>query len=128
MGLVMMSANFVPSRNWIGRLLLFAALMLPTLAVAAEGEEKPVGDENETVSFYRQVRPILQRSCSGCHQPAKLGGKLLLTSFEGLKQGGENGAGFEPGDPDRRADPDHRSEGQRQESQSADGFFQLGAQ
>jgi WD40 repeat protein/mono/diheme cytochrome c family protein len=96
----MMSANFVPSRNWIGRLLLFAALMLPTLAVAAEGEEKPVGDENETVSFYRQVRPILQRSCSGCHQPAKLGGKLLLTSFEGLKQGGENGAGFEPGDPD----------------------------
>jgi WD40 repeat protein len=99
MGLVMMSANIGPGRSWIGRLLLFVALVLPTIAVAADGEEKSAG-EADAISFYRQVRPILQRSCSGCHQPAKLGGKLLLTSFEGLKTGGENGAGFEPGDPD----------------------------
>ena len=94
------SLNSVPSQNWSGRLLLVVALVLPTMVVAAEGDEKPAGDDVEKVSFYRQVRPILQRSCSGCHQPAKLGGKLLLTSFEGLKKGGENGEGFEPGDPD----------------------------
>ncbi len=54
----------------------------------------------QPVSFYRQVRPILQRNCTGCHQPAKDGGKLVLTSYDGLKKGGENGAGFEPGKPD----------------------------
>lgn len=52
------------------------------------------------VSFYRQVRPILQRNCSGCHQPAKAGGKLVVTSFEALKAGGDNGAGIVPGKPD----------------------------
>jgi WD40 repeat protein/mono/diheme cytochrome c family protein len=56
---------------------------------------KPTGP----VSYYRQVRPILQRSCSGCHQPAKRGGKLLLTSYEGLKAGGENGAALVSGKP-----------------------------
>lgn len=52
------------------------------------------------VSYYRQVRPILQRHCSGCHQPAKAGGKLDLTSFEDFRKGGENGAGFVVGKPD----------------------------
>ncbi|MFO0918070.1 MAG: c-type cytochrome domain-containing protein [Planctomycetaceae bacterium] len=55
-------------------------------ALAAE-EEKPV-------SYYRQIRPILQRHCSGCHQPAKAGGNLLLTGFAEFQKGGENGPGF----------------------------------
>ena len=42
----------------------------------------------------------MQRSCSGCHQPAKQGGKLLLTSYAGLKAGGENGPAFVPGKPE----------------------------
>jgi WD40 repeat protein len=46
------------------------------------------------------VRPILQRSCSGCHQPAKAGGKLILTTYATLKTGGEGGVGFEAGKPD----------------------------
>lgn len=57
-------------------------------------------EETQPVSFYRQVRPILQRHCSGCHQPAKKGGKLLLTSFADFKKGGENGESFTPGQPD----------------------------
>lgn len=44
------------------------------------------------VSYYREVRPILQRHCSGCHQPARAGGKLVLTSFEDLQRGGAQGA------------------------------------
>src|SRR5262249_20161514 len=52
------------------------------------------------VSFSRQVLPILQRKCQGCHQPAKAGGKLILTSYEALKAGGESGAAIEPGKPD----------------------------
>ena len=57
-------------------------------------------DDPKPASFYRQVRPILQRHCVGCHQPAKRGGKLMLTTFEGFKQGGENGNSFTPGKPD----------------------------
>jgi WD40 repeat protein len=52
------------------------------------------------VSFYRQVRPILQRSCTGCHQPAKAGGKMVLTSYAAAKTGGEQGPGFEAGKPE----------------------------
>ena len=52
------------------------------------------------VSFYRQVRPILQRHCSGCHQPSKQGGNLQLISYELFKKGGENGGSFVPGKPD----------------------------
>ena len=60
---------------------------------------KPV-DPNAPVSFAKQVLPILQRKCQGCHQPAKSQGKLVLTAYEGLKTGGESGPGFEVGKPD----------------------------
>src|SRR5207245_3467359 len=72
---------------------------LSVVATAARGaDEKPV--PSGPVSFYRQVRPVLQRNCTGCHQPAKAGGKLLLTSYGATKAGGEQGVGFEPGKPD----------------------------
>ena len=64
-----------------------------TVPLSAEDAEKPV-------SYYRQVRPILQRHCSGCHQPAKAGGKLLLTGHAEFQTGGENGPAFVPGKPD----------------------------
>ena len=69
-------------------------------SVVTMAEEESVDNPAEPVSFYRQVRPILQRSCAGCHQPAKQGGKLLLTSFEALKKGGEAGEGFVAGKPE----------------------------
>lgn len=75
------------------------ALLLATLPAVSQEETTEAGDP-EPVSYYRQVRPVLQRHCTGCHQPAKQGGKLVLTSYEDLKKGGEGGAGFEPGDAD----------------------------
>jgi WD40 repeat protein len=82
----------------------FAAIGLAlaglTFRVSIAADQKAVAKQTGPVSFYRQVRPILQRSCSGCHQQAKRGGKLLLTSYEGLKAGGENGPAFVPGKPD----------------------------
>ncbi len=63
-------------------------------------QEQLADQEQQQVSFYRQVRPILQRHCSGCHQPAKKGGQLLLTSFADFQKGGENGEAFTPGKPD----------------------------
>jgi WD40 repeat protein len=52
------------------------------------------------VSYYRQVRPLLQRHCSGCHQPAKAGGKLVMMSAAQLLTGGERGPSVVAGQPD----------------------------
>lgn len=79
--------------------LLVAVLLtfLSAMPLSAAEDVKPV---QERVSYYRHVRPILQRHCSGCHQPAKQGGMLQLISYELFQKGGENGASFVPGKPD----------------------------
>jgi hypothetical protein len=53
------------------------------------------------VSFQKQIQPILQRRCQGCHQPASQGGKLVVTSYALLKAGGNSGPVFQPGAPDK---------------------------
>jgi WD40 repeat protein len=45
------------------------------------------------VSFFRDVRPIVQRQCQGCHQPNLRSSNLDLTSYEGFKTGGKHGPG-----------------------------------
>jgi WD40 repeat protein len=52
------------------------------------------------VSYFREVRPILQRQCQGCHQPAMLSSGLDLTTFEGFRAGGKRGATYQPGSPE----------------------------
>jgi WD40 repeat protein/mono/diheme cytochrome c family protein len=42
--------------------------------------------------YFRDVRPLLQRQCQGCHQPNLKSSGLDLTSYEGLKAGGKRGA------------------------------------
>ncbi|MHB1559750.1 MAG: c-type cytochrome domain-containing protein [Isosphaeraceae bacterium] len=52
------------------------------------------------VSYDRQVRPILQAQCQGCHQPAKAGGAYVMTAFDRMIKGGESGeAAILPGKP-----------------------------
>jgi len=45
------------------------------------------------VSYFRDVRPIIQRQCQGCHQPNLKSSNLDLTSYEGLQSGGKHGPG-----------------------------------
>src|SRR5687768_16241168 len=52
------------------------------------------------VSYYKQIWPVVQRQCQGCHQPAKRGGKLVMTSYEEFKSGGDGGEAFVAGKPD----------------------------
>ena len=35
----------------------------------------------KAVSYYSAVRPILVKSCQGCHQPAKASGKIVLADY-----------------------------------------------
>ena len=60
----------------------------------------PAAAQEEAPSYYRDVWPVIQQRCQGCHQPAQLGGELNLTNFEGLAAGGMNGAAFVAGKPD----------------------------
>src|SRR5687768_9430628 len=64
--------------------LLCRLTMSATLAAASLSAAEP--------SYFRDVRPILQRSCQGCHQPNLKSSNLDLTTFEGLKAGGKRGS------------------------------------
>src|SRR3954452_17311196 len=44
----------------------------------------------EEGSYYKQIRPILQAQCQGCHQPAKAKGGYVMTDFARLLAGGED--------------------------------------
>lgn len=61
-----------------------------TVLFAAEEKAKPVGGDAKQVSFFKQIRPIFQAKCHGCHQPAKAGGEYVMTSFDKLLSGGES--------------------------------------
>ncbi|WP_031500477.1 PSD1 and planctomycete cytochrome C domain-containing protein [Bryobacter aggregatus] len=57
-------------------------------------------DKRELVEqFEMKVRPILAKSCYGCHTQAAMGG-LRMDSREGLLQGGKSGAAVVEGKPE----------------------------
>jgi mono/diheme cytochrome c family protein len=65
-------------------------------AVFGAALQKPPG---APVSYYEEVRPILQANCQGCHQPSKAKGGYVMTSFSKLLAGGEkDGVAIVPGD------------------------------
>ncbi|MBC8003283.1 MAG: PD40 domain-containing protein [Opitutaceae bacterium] len=51
------------------------------------------------VSFHREIAPILQKSCNGCHRPGKEKGGVTLNSYSGLVKGGKHGEILSPGKP-----------------------------
>jgi len=53
-----------------------------------------------TVSFERDVRPILQASCESCHGDTRTSG-LDLRTRDGALKGGDNGAAIVPGRADQ---------------------------
>ena len=70
--------------------------LVVTIPVFAEEPAEQAADAK--VSYYKQIRPIFQANCQGCHQPAKRGGEYVMTSHESLLQGGESGdASIVPG-------------------------------
>jgi WD40 repeat protein len=43
------------------------------------------------VSYWKQVRPVFQANCQGCHQPAKDKGGYVMTEFARLLGSGDSG-------------------------------------
>jgi mono/diheme cytochrome c family protein len=48
-------------------------------------------DDPPAVSYYKDIRPIFQQHCNGCHQPAKPMGGFVTTSHADLFKAGERG-------------------------------------
>ena len=60
----------------------------------------PVSSADEP-SYLRDVRPILDRSCTSCHQAASKQSDLDLTTYAGLQAGGRRGPAFVAGAPEQ---------------------------
>jgi hypothetical protein len=65
-------------------------------AEAPKAAPSPTGQSE----FRATIQPILERVCTNCHNPDKRKGELLLTTVDGIRKGGENGAVLVPGKPD----------------------------
>ncbi len=81
------------------RLLLLAAIFTVaavafnwsrTALLAEQGSTAATAKTGGKVSFSKQVRPLLQDNCYGCHQPAKAQGGFEMISRAGLLRGGES--------------------------------------
>jgi mono/diheme cytochrome c family protein len=105
------SVEWVPVRLFdeytmhTGRLSVFWSLFAISVGLnyclAAATEEGDAREEAAQISFYRDVRPIFQARCHGCHQPARPGGEFVMTDFARLVRGGESGEpAIKPGTPE----------------------------
>ncbi len=52
-------------------------------------------------SYLRDVRPILDKNCTSCHQPASKQSDLDLTTYAGFQAGGKRGPAFLAGSPEQ---------------------------
>jgi len=68
----------------------FAGMPFSLSAAAPPAKQEPV-DPDAPVSYWKQIRPIFQAQCQGCHQPAKSKGGYVMTGFDQLISGGESG-------------------------------------
>ena len=75
--------NYKPLLTGLGVLTLTAASLL-----AAPADKKPA--PTKQVSYYKDVRPVFQANCQGCHQPAKSRGGYVMTDFKLLLGAGDS--------------------------------------
>src|SRR5260221_3509193 len=66
---------------WVGSVWILA--QSAPHANGADGGGKPA-QAGDQVSYYKQVRPIFQAQCLGCHQPAKSRCGLVMTNLARL--------------------------------------------
>jgi WD40 repeat protein len=73
-------------------MIALVALILVHVAANIFAQDGPV-------SYYRDIRPILNSNCNACHKPEKNKGELDMTSFASLMKGGKHGVAVVPGGP-----------------------------
>jgi len=79
--------------GWSARISL-AISLVASCSAATPSTQAPV-------SYFREILPLFQANCQGCHQPAKAKGGYVLTEFENLLNPGESGkVPINAGNPD----------------------------
>lgn len=86
------------ARPLTGAVILLALLGSPLIgAEAPEAAKLP-----SEVSYYRDIRPLFQQHCQGCHQPARAKGNYVMTNHADLLKPGESKeTAVVPGQPDK---------------------------
>src|SRR2546427_13302380 len=80
------------------------ALFVGAHCGGAENQRTEAKPAAAKISYYHEIRPILQANCQGCHQPAKNKGGYVMTDFKRLLVGGDNeGAAIVPKHADKSA-------------------------
>ena len=71
-------------------------------ALSTAKEPEKAAAAKRPISYYKEIRPIFQANCQGCHQPAKAKGDYVMTDFAKLLAGG-NGKekAIVPGSPNK---------------------------
>ncbi|MFN0017282.1 MAG: c-type cytochrome domain-containing protein [Pirellulaceae bacterium] len=98
-------AEFVTIKKWISEGAKFdgtdAKANLNTLtagnAAATPMVEIKTATGKETVSFAKDIAPVLASTCVNCHGARRPGGNFSLATFEGLLKGGDSGSPIQSG-------------------------------
>ena len=69
----------------------FICFRLARARLAAEIDVKKLPAAASSYDFDRDIRPLLEQACVGCHGETKQKGKFRLDTRDGLLKGGEDG-------------------------------------
>ena len=90
-----MLTNKARTGRRMGAILALFAFAISTNGTSTADEPKQDRSNrrsnNQKVSYDKEIRPVFQARCQGCHQSAKAGGRYVMTSFDLMLKGGESG-------------------------------------
>ena len=90
------------ANRWARPTVVLAALLVSAALAVGSQDKKEEAKADAKISYERQIRPILQARCFGCHQPAKAKGDYVMTSADRMRKGGDSEkASIVPGQPAR---------------------------
>jgi WD40 repeat protein/mono/diheme cytochrome c family protein len=84
------------------RRVALAGVFLALAGLTANGQDAKKDKIPDKISYYKDVRPLFQQQCQGCHQPAQAKGGYIMTDYaELLKKTDAGETGLVPGQPDK---------------------------
>ena len=83
--------------RWAGVFGLLYAVLIEVVQLTPQAQEP----QPQAIEFSRDIRPILDKNCTSCHQPASKQSDLDLTTYAGFQAGGKRGPAFVAGSPEQ---------------------------
>ena len=95
--------NLIGTSKTASLAILFTALLIPAHPARGAGDDgmdpaklPPVSDKKD-LTYAKDIKPIIEKSCLKCHGAEKPKGKLRLDTLELALKGGKNGKDIIPG-------------------------------